>query len=43
MPQRYIESLYPSGEFDRWSAKGQRCSLVDREVQVSGLNRLGRC
>ena len=43
MPQRYIESLYPSGEFDRWSAKGERRSLVDSEVQVGGLNPLGRC
>ena len=39
----FLESLYPSGEFNGWSAKRQRCSLVDREVQVGGLNPLGRC
>ena len=39
----FLVSLYLSGEFDRWSANGQRCSLVDREVHVGGLNRLGRC
>ena len=39
----FLVSLYLSGEFERWSANGQRCSLVDREMQVGGLNRLGRC